>query len=185
MTLLGVGTGIGDRADIGDVGVDAHEGTGGTATVAEGAVGRGCVASRPAGRHAAVLHAGQADEATGVGIDLIVVVGDVEAVALPLHQGGFVARAVDEDMRNDLAFFVVRLVVREDVVVPLGTRTRCGIAVGPVLVDLADDADRLGGGKQGAFLVRPFRQGHTGQVGIDQTRLHCLSMTRVMAERVG
>ena len=136
---------VADTADGGDVGIDGVEAALHTAAIGEAAV-RLRIASSKARGTAAGIGRCHVNKPARVGVGLVVVVGDIEGIALAIHQRGVVAGFVEVDVGHHLAFKVIGFAVREDVVVPLGAAAFGGIAIGPVLVDLADAGAGVGDG---------------------------------------
>ena len=126
----------GDLADFRDVGIDGAELAVHAAQIDKAAIGL-CGIAGEAARAAVGVGRGHVDKAARVGVALVVVVGHIERIGLSVDQGGVVAGLVVVDMRDHFTFEIVGFAVGEDVVVPLGAGASGGVAIGPVLVDLA------------------------------------------------
>ena len=133
---------VGHVADACDVGVDGVELPLHPPAIAEAAIGL-CGAGEA--RWAAVdVGRGHVDKAPGIGVALVVVVGHIERVGLALDQRGVVAGFVEVHMGHHFALEIIRFAIGQDVVVPLCRGALGGIAIGPVLVDLAHTAGGCG-----------------------------------------
>ena len=128
--------GVGHIADRRDVGIDSLE-----VALHATAIGKSIAVcqsdSAVEGRGRTVqVRCGHEQETAGVGVGLVMVVGQVEGVALAIDQRRAVACFVIKNMRDNFALKIIGFGIGQDVVVPFGLCASGGIAIGPMLVNL-------------------------------------------------
>ncbi len=128
---------VSDVTHTSDVGIDRLKATLHAAAIGKAAV-VGCRGARKVAGIAVHIGRGHEQKATGVGVGLVIVVGHIEGVALAVDQRLAVAGFVIKDVGYDFTLEVIRFAVGQDVVVPFCRCALRSIAIGPVLVNLAD-----------------------------------------------